>query len=201
MEQNQHTLPTCVNPFWEVGSAWVDGEQGRTLRRLWDPNDYGETIAADLMVVVSTIQTFLQGQGLQVAGGANALFHGLIDFIIARLENPYATLTWRGGEGRHHLKPRGWTEEDERIWMEWLDTEVLTPENWQRHVMELVFGRRGGRVWEESAGHWRDEWRMYSAYFVIRNRDILQAIDPRSWEETDGAAAGIPTFGEEEWRR
>ena len=183
MEQKQHTLD------------WVDGERGRALRRLWDPTDYGETIAADLMAVVSATHAFMRGRGLQMTGGGNALFQALVDFIIARLEAPYAVLSWSG----RGAKPRGWTDDDERIWIEWLDTTVLTPENWQRHVMEPVFGRRGCRIWEEPVNRWRDEWRSYSVYFVTRSRDILQEIDPRPWEESDGGSA--PVVGEEEWRR
>jgi hypothetical protein len=183
MEQKQHTLD------------WVDGERGRALRRLWDPTDYGETIAADLMAVVSATHAFMRGRGLQMTGGGNALFQALVDFIIARLEAPYAVLSWSG----RGAKPRGWTDDDERIWIEWLDTTVLTPENWQRHVMEPVFGRRECRIWEEPVNRWRDEWRSYSVYFVTRSRDILQEIDPRPWEESDGGSA--PVVGEEEWRR
>ena len=195
-QQQQQQLPTCANPFWEVGPSWVDGERGRTLRRLWEQNDYGETIAADLMAIVSTTNTFLRGRDLQLAGGPSVLFHALVDFVIARLEDPYGALEWSGNRNK---KPKGWSDEDERIWMEWLDSLVLTPENWKRYVMEPVFGRRDRRIWEESAGRWRDEWRTYCLYFVARSRDILQEIDPRPWGEED--MAGPAAAGDEEWRR
>jgi hypothetical protein len=194
--QQQATLPRCSNPFWEIGPTWVDGERGRTLRRLWDPNDYGETVAADMMEVVAATEVLLRRQGLQFAGGANRYFQGLIDFIAARLESPYGALEWRRPAT---AKPKGWTDDDERIWLEWLDMRIFTPESWTHWVMEAVFGRRGSRIWEEGAGRWREEWRTYAPYYVARSRDILQEIDPRPWEE-ESAVWTTGTSGEEERR-
>lgn len=190
-------LPTCHNPFWEVGPTWVDGERGRTLRRLWDPNDYGETIAADLMAVVSALKEFLRGRRLLLTGGTHPVFQSLVDYVSVRLEDPYGIVEWT----KRPALLKGWSEEDERIWIEWLDRAILTPENWNRHVMEPVFGRRGERVWEEAAGQWRSEWRAYAMQFVSRSRDILQEIDPRPWEDSADWGVSTAVAGEEEWRR
>jgi len=179
-----------TTPFQEVGAGWVDGERGRYLRSLWIPTEYEEVIATDLMRITAGIQARLARWGLRLAVTGDALFQALVDFVQLQIESPYRSVR---GPRRKVVRPSGWTEDDDRIWIEWLETSVLAPDAWTRICGEEM------SIWEESIPQWRREWLSYLPYFVARSRDILQEIDPRPWVEEEN---GVPVaHGDEEWRR
>lgn len=182
-------------PFQQVGKGWVDGERGRYLRSLWAPNPYEEIVALDLMRIVAATEAHLKKYGLCFAIPTDNVFQALVDFLRTRLESPLERVR---GPRRKVTQPTGWKEEDERIWIEWLEQMVLTSVTWNR-ICDGPTRSKG--IWEEAAGRWREEWLSYLPYYVERSRDILQEIDPRPWEDSSDWNGGATGPGDEEWRR
>jgi hypothetical protein len=182
-------------PFQKVGAGWVDGERGRYLRSLWAPNPYEEIVAGDLMRIVAATDAHLRRYGIRFAIPTDSVFQALVDFLRTRLESPYREVQ---GPRRKVTRPKEWTEEDDRIWMEWLEQTVLTSVVWNR-ICDGPTRSKG--VWEEAAGAWREEWLSYLPYYVGRSWDILERIDPRPIEETEWSGGKVSAAGEEEWRR
>lgn len=178
-----------------VGSSqWIDGERGRALRSLYEPTDDEEMVADDLSVITRRLQGLLRRweDGLSWSLTGDQMFHLLMDHVVARMRSSRGALL---GPRRKAGTPAGWSQEDERVWQEWLGSEVLSPERLDR----LVFGEEP-RCWELRLGcDWRREVSAYLPYLVTRSREILREIDPRPIvQEEDFGGVGNP---DEEGRR
>ena len=158
-----------------VGSSqWIDGERGRSLRSLYEPTDDEEIVAADLSVMTGRLWALLERRkdGLMWSLSGDQLFQLLMDHIVARKNRSRCHLI---GPRRKAGTSAEWSPEDERVWQEWLGSEVLSPERLER----LVFGAEP-RCWELRLGcNWRREVAAYLPYLVTRSREILREIDPR----------------------
>lgn len=159
--------------------SWVDGERGRALRSLRKETGMGEVIAEDLLAITKQTRSYIHRTGLTLCVSESQLFQILVDHIIARQRGGcYSTLK---GPAKKAGKSIGWTDDDERVWIEWLETDPMRPE---RVLDEVFSGETAG--WESGLGNWRREFCAYLPYLIVRSHEILRDNDCRPISDDTG---------------
>lgn len=159
--------------------SWMDGTRGRAVRSLREETESGEVIAEDLLAIARETRNYIQRLGLTLCVSESQLFQILADHVIARQR--WGCYTLLRGPAKKAGKPSGWSEDDERVWMEWLEMGPLRP----KRVLDVVFAEETAD-WETLLGDWRREFCTYLPYLVVRSREILRENDGRPIADDTG---------------
>lgn len=178
--------------------SWIDSIHGRNLRSLFSDryDEENQTVAEDLSAIVRALRAHVRrvDERLQWAVSGDQLFHILMDHVASRLEKPSGHLL---GPRRKASVPASWTDDDEVLWQEWLESAVFSPDQLDYQVM----GGKDFLGWEHALGNWRNEVYAYLPYLVCRSRELLREIDPRPIQYEDMPPAVDEETGEGRRRR
>ena len=165
-------------------------------RHVWDSlitvNAYGECAAYDAEGLVLSLEKALTARGLALDIDRLAAARQILTYLTLRLQ-----------KGAHEILglktktpssyPDGWNDEEERLWLEFLDEE-FTDDVWETEIMARVFGT-DERIWESVHAGWRIDIRRLLPYWVRRVLSADQESDDGAQEEEQQKGSGkIDTY-------
>ena len=156
------------------------------FEQMWETDGYGECPAADVAEICERIQTFLKRRRrLQLSLSPQKLHRSILEYIWMRYTAPPTRISY---PKRKQEAPMGWNLDKERVWRQWI-FHVCDWASWEREVMHPVFGT-DERVWEASIGKgWRMEILEFLPWWVHRDLDLFEEIDPTPLPEPEEIAA------------
>lgn len=92
------------------------------------------------------------------------------------------------GPQRRVSKPKGWADNHEAIWIQWLE-HTIPLDLWDMLVIYPVFGENE-RIWEAGIEGWRSEIYTFMPFWFERSMSRFEEIDPTA----------LPDEEEEGWR-
>ena len=145
------------------------------FQQMWETNQYDECPAADIAEVCDRILPFFKRRrGLQLSLSPQKLHRSILEYIWMRYTTPPERISY---PKRKQEAPSGWTIEKESIWRQWI-SHVCNLAAWEREVIQPVFGT-DERLWEASIGKgWRMEILEFLPWWIVRDLDIFEDIDP-----------------------
>jgi hypothetical protein len=145
------------------------------FEQMWETDYYGECPAADIAKVCDRIIGFLKRRRrIELSLSSQKLHRSILEYIWMRYTAPSTHISY---PKRKQEAPIGWNIDKESVWRQWLH-HLCNWGAWEQEVMYPVFGT-DERLWEASIGKgWRTEILEFLPWWVRRDLDLFDEIDP-----------------------
>ena len=164
-------------------------------RHVWDSlitvNAYGECAAYDAEGLVLSLEKALTARGLALDINRLAVARQILTYLTLRLQKGSNMILGLKMKSTSSY-PDGWDDEDERLWIEFLDEE-FTDDVWETEIMGRVFGT-DERIWEAVHLGWRVDIRRLLPYWVRRVLSSDQESDDDAQEDQQKGSGKIDTY-------